>query len=234
MPDFEQNLLDAINSLRIEIARYRREYYDDPSFKQKCYDHIFQLIWKSMAAGSEKFYRLTTDLIPLMQRVIGTLQNIEKIVDVVDNLKGKPRFYMMCFSYLIVYEGNFKSILTSLLAMKRLAEGKKVNINKYLKVIADEKREKSIDEAAPAPLKDGIHRHLRNSVAHAYFTDVEEDKMRFWDVYEKRDEYSMEPRTLDYKQFSRYFAEVQIFCDIYGLIVLLFLAFDDIRLRSSR
>lgn len=234
MPDFWQNLLDATKSLRSEIATYRHEYYDNPSFNTECYDHMLQLILKGMAAGSEKFYRLTTDLVPLAEKNIETSKKIEEIVGLVSNSKEEQKFLILCFCYQLMYEGDFKSILTTLLAMKRLAEGKKVNVSRFLRVISGEKREKSIDEVAPSQLKRGIHRHLRNAIAHAYFTDLGKDKIQFWDVFSDKDEYSMKPIELDYRQFSRYVAEVRIFCDIYGFLVLLFIAFEDIVKRSHR
>lgn len=234
MPDFWQNLKDTVQSLRFEIANYRREYYDNPTFKRSCFDLILFLIWNGMAAGSEKFHKLTTELIPLMQRNIETSKKIEEIVGFVQNLKGKQRFYMLCFCYLIIYEGNFKSILRTLLALKRLTEGKKVNISKFLEVMTDEKLERSIDEVTPDDLKRGIHRHLRNAVAHVYFNYLEEkDMMQFWDMFPKKNRYSMRPVELDYKEFSRYVAEVNMFCEIYGFLVLLFIAFEDIANRQT-
>lgn len=235
MPDLWQNLKDTIQALRLEMASYKREYYDNPTFKRKCFDLILYLIWNGMAAGSEKFHKLTKDLIPLMQRNIETSKKIEEIVSFVQNLKGKQRFYMLCFCYLVVYEGNFKSILKTLLALKRLVEGKNVNISRFLKVMTDEKLERSMDEVTPDDLKRGIHRHLRNAVAHVYFTYLEdEDKMQFWDIFPNKDKHSMKPVELDYREFSRYLVEVNIFCEIYGFLVLLFIAFEDIAKRQRR
>jgi len=233
MPDFWQNLKDTVESLRIEVANLRREYYDNPTFKRNCFDFIFRLIWKGMAAGSEKFFKLTTELIPLMQRNIETSKKIEEIVGFVKNLKGKQRFYMLCFCYRVIYEGNFKSIIKTLLALKRLIEGKSVNISRFLKVMTDKKLERSINEATPDDLRKGKHKHLRNAVAHIYFTYSEENnKMRFWDIYWDKNQYSMKPLELDYNEFSSYVAEINLFCEIYGFLVLLFIAFEDIAKRQ--
>jgi hypothetical protein len=113
--------------------------------------------------------------------------------------------------------------------MKRLKEGKNVTIGDALKVITDRKVERSFDIVTPSDLRSGIHRHLRNSIAHAYFTYLEKKgKMEFWDIDANKNEYSMKPIELDYKGFSRYVAEIQIFCDIFGFLVSLISVFDSI------
>lgn len=42
MPDLWTDLTDIISAMRIDIRGYRREYYNDPKFKEKCFDMILE------------------------------------------------------------------------------------------------------------------------------------------------------------------------------------------------
>lgn len=230
MMDLSLNLGDAIESLRLEITSYEREYYSNPSFNRDCFDSILDIVLGGMIVGRNgRFYKLTEDLMPFAKRNLETTRTVEEVVKLAENLKGRNRFYVLCFCYLILFEGHFKSLVAQLLAMKRLKEGKNVTIGDALKVITDKRIERSFDIVTPSDLRKGIHRHLRNSIAHAYFTYSEKkDKMKFWDIDANKNEYSMKPIEHDYKSFSRYVAEIQIFCDTFGFLISLIAVFEDI------
>jgi hypothetical protein len=70
--DLFLNLEDALNTLYNEIGNYKREYYDNPSFKRSIFDSVLRIVLISMkAAGRPRFHKLTTELIP---QVLGTLK----------------------------------------------------------------------------------------------------------------------------------------------------------------
>jgi hypothetical protein len=229
--DFFLNLEDALNTLRNEIGNYKREYYDNPSFKRNVFDLVLGTVLTSMrAAGRARFHKLTTELIPIALRNIEASKMLVDFVDSTKDMKRKQRFFMSLFYYLIFFEVYLKDVLKTLLAMRRLSEGKAVDISEALEVLSDEKVENSYDDVAPDALKTDIHRHLRNSIAHAYFTYLEnEDKMQFWDINPRKNEYSMKPTKLSYEELSRYSAQILFFSDTYGLITLLLMAFDNLR-----
>lgn len=234
--DFFSNLADALSTLRNEIACYKREYYDNPSFKQKSFDLMLDTVLSCMrAAGRKKFHKLTTDLIPIAIRNLEASKMLLDIADFTKDLKGKQRFYMLAFCYQISFEAYFKDVLKTLLAMKRLTEGKSVNVSGVLEIMSDEKIELFYDDVAPDDFKKDIHRNLRNSIAHANFIYLEkEGRMQFWDINPKKNEISMKPIKLNYKEFSRYEAQILIFSEIYGFITLLLIAFDNIRSEITK
>jgi len=131
---------------------------------------------------------------------------------------------------------RFKNVKKNLLAMKRLNEGKDVDVTETLGLLTDEdiEKENNLKEILPEKLKIGNHSNLRNSIAHANFRYInDENKMEFWDVYPFSQKYSMEPIRLTFKEFTNSLLEVKFFCDIFGFIVMAHIAMEDIVKRYS-
>jgi hypothetical protein len=229
--DLFLNLEDALNTLRNEISGYKREYYDNPSFKRITFDLVLHIVLICMTtAGRDRFHKLTTQLKPVGLRNIEASKMLTDFVDFTRDLRGKQRFFMSLFYYLIFFEVYLKDVLKTLLAMRLLSEGKAVEISEVLHVLSDEEVENSYDDVAPDAFKRDIHKNLRNSIAHAHFAYLEkEDKMEFWDIYPRKNEYSMKPIKLNYEEFSCYSTQILLFSETYGLITLLLMAFDNLR-----
>lgn len=236
LPDPKKDLEDIVNSLKNEIRGYRQEYYKDSSFRESCFDTIWKNVLLGMSAGQARFRELTRKLIPLMNKIIQTNKLLEDVVIVAEKLDQKPKFYMICFYYLILMEGSFKNVMKNLLAMKRLIGGKNVTVTETLGLITEEEIEKewNLKEILPERLKNSNHRNLRNSIAHANFRYVDnENKMKFWDINPKTQKYSLTPIKLTYNEFSKPLLEVNFFCVIFGFIILVLIALEDIAKRYS-
>ncbi len=236
LPDPKKDLEDIVNSLRNEIRGYKQEYYNDSRFKESCFDIIWKTVRLGIASGEERFERLTKDLVPLTSKIIQTNKLLEDIVNVTENLNQEAKFYMICFYYLMLMEGNFKSVMKNLLAMKRLNEGKNVTVTETLGLVTEEEIEKenNLKEILPERLKIRNYRNLRNSIAHANFRYItNENKMEFWDIYPKTQKYSLEPIKLTYEQFSKSILEVNLFCEIFMFINLVFMALEDVTKRYN-
>ena len=85
----------------------------------------------------------------------------------------------------MLWEGDYTLVKQNLLAMKRLREGKNVEITPTLGLSIDKKIESkaSLSEVIPERLKKSSYRHLRNAIAHAHSRFLEkEEKMEFWDI----------------------------------------------------
>ena len=78
-----------------------------------------------MITDITKFNITTGDLIPVIERIIQTNQVLEDIVRVAEKLEKKPKFFMLCFYFLVLMEGSFKNVLKNLSAMKGIAERKR-------------------------------------------------------------------------------------------------------------
>ena len=236
LPNTKKDLVEVVNSLKNEIRGYRQEYYKDPSFRESCYETIWKNVLRGMSAGQAPFRELTKELVPLIEKILQNNKLLEDIVKVAERLDQKPKFYMICFYYLILMEGSFKNVMKNLLAMKRLKEGKGVTVTETLGLITEEEieKERNLKEILPERLKSGNHRNLRNSIAHANFRYVdEENKMEFWDIYPETQKYSLIPRKLTYKEFSKPPLEVNFFCEIFGFVILVLIALEDIAKRYS-
>jgi len=234
LPNTKKDFEDIINALKNEIGRYRQEYYEDSKFKKDCFETVWRIVLTGMSTGSEQFNKLTGKLIPLIGRIIQTNKTLEDIVNVAEKLKQKPKFYMICFYYLILMEGTFKNVLKNLIAMKRLSEGKNVKVTETLGLRIEEEIEKesNLKEILPERLKKGNHRNLRNSIAHGNFRYLdEENKMEFWDINPFTQEYSLAPIKLTYGEFSKPLVEVNFFCEIFGYIILVLIALEGIAKR---
>jgi hypothetical protein len=234
MPDFRKDWEYIRSSMRIEIRHYRREYYNYPELKEACFDSILKLLIGAMTAGPDKFRRLTKELIPVVNEILETNRLLDDIAGVAEKLEDRPKFYMLCFYYLILWEGNFRNTRKQLLAMKRLKEGKHVTITETRNVATEEKleEEKNLRSICPDHLQKE-HKNLRNAIAHAHFRySQEKNEMEFWDIRPKG-EYSMKPTGFSYQGFSKYLLDINIFCELSGLLVLLLIALEDIAKRSQ-
>jgi hypothetical protein len=229
-----QDFEDILDSLKVEIRSYRQEFYEDSSFKASCFDTILRIFLAGMIIGSEQFRELTRKLAPLVQKITQTGKVVEDIVNVAKKLEQKPKFYMICFYYLMLWEGNFKSALKHLLAIKRLIQGKKVTVTETLGLRTEGKVEnaKNLEEVLSERLRNGVHRKLRNSIAHCNFRYLdEENKMEFWDIDPNTLKYSLEPKSMTYEEFSKPLLEINFFCEIFGCVVLVLIALNDIANR---
>ena len=231
-----QDLFDLLDTLKIEIRSYKEEYYQDSEFKESCFLFIWEIITSGIATDEVKFNKLTGELIPVIGRIIQTNQVLEDIVKVAEKLEKKPKYFMLCFYFLILMEGIFKNVLKNLLAMKGVAEGKDVSITETLGVQIEESIEKDKDfrNILPDRFKHGIHNNLRNSIAHGNFRYHEkEDKIEFWDLLPNTYKYTLKPTKSTYEEFSKHLIEVNLFCEIFGFIILSLVAIDDIRKKRG-
>ncbi|WGM90177.1 MAG: hypothetical protein NUK63_03415 [Candidatus Bathyarchaeum tardum] len=236
LPDPTKDLDDIMTSLRNDIRVYMQEYFNDSNFKEDCFNVIWNFIRLGLSTGRTRFRNLTGELIPLVSKTIQTDKLLEDITKVAQKLDQKPKFYLICFYYLMLMEGNFKNVTKNLLAMKRLREGKDVSVTETLGLVTSEKIEedKNLKEILPERLKNGKHQNLRNSIAHANFRYIDtENKMEFWDVYPRDQKFSMNPTKLTLAEFSKSLMEVYIFCEVFGFIMLTILAINDLLIRYS-
>lgn len=234
VPNFPRDFDRIMDSMRAEIRNYKREYYDYPKLKETCFDSILGLITGAMSVGTSEFNRITAELIPTVQEMIETNKILGDIAGIAGSLEDKPRFYMLCFYYLILWEGSTKNVCRQLLAMKRLKEGKNVRIAETLAVMSEDRTEidKNLEDVLPDYVRKGIHKNLRNAIAHTHFRYLQEKKeMEFWDVCQKG-VYSLKPARLSYQKFSKYLLDVNMFCEIFGFLLLLLIALSDIANRQ--
>jgi len=233
MPDIQKDFNDVIFSMQMEVRDYRRGAYNYPNAKEACFNSILNLIIGGMTVGSSKFNILTKALAPIAQGSVETIRILNDIVGVAEKLEDKPKFLMICFYYLLLWEGSYKNICKQLLAMKRLKEGKNVRITETRKVLSEEKTEekKNLESVLPNHLKNGHHRNLRNAIAHAHFRYLpEKNEMLFWDV-RPNGQYSFRPKSFSYQEFSKYLLDVNVFCEVFAFVVLLLVAIQDIAKR---
>lgn len=229
-----QDLSDIINTMRTEIRVYRKEHYEDSEFKENCFQVIWGIVTKSMISDIAKFNILTGELIPVIERIIQTNQVLEDIVKVAEKLEKKPKFFMICFYFLILMEGSFKNVLKNLLAMYGVTERRDVSVTETLEIVVEGKNEKkrALQNILPYIIRQGIHSNLRNSIAHGNFRYYDkEDKIEFWDILPQTHKYTLKPIKLTYEEFSKFLIEVNLFCEIFGLIIMALIAVDDITHR---
>jgi hypothetical protein len=149
----------------------------------------------------------------------------------------KPKFFMICFYFLILMEGSYKNVLKNLSAMNGLTEGKVVSVTQTLgiRIEGKNKPKKTFQSISPEILREGIHNNLRNSIAHGNFRYYEQgDKIEFWDLLPNTEQYTLKPMKLSFNEFSNYLIEVTLFCEIFGLIIMVLPAVQDITERHSR
>jgi chaperonin cofactor prefoldin len=227
----DQDLSDIIDTMRNEIHVYRKEHYEDSKFKENCFQAVWEIITKAMIADIAKFNMLKDELVPVIARIIQTNQVLEDIVNVAEKLEKKPKFFIICFYFLIFMEGSFKNVVKNLQAMNEITEKKNVSITKTLEVTIEwrNEKEKILQKILPDSLRQGIHKNLRNSIAHGNFRYYDkEDKIEFWDISPRTQKYTLKPIKLTYREFSKFLIEVELFCQIFGLIILALIAVTDI------
>lgn len=236
LPDFEKDQKDVFESLKIEIRGYKNEYHKDSTFKESCFDTISTIVSSGISAGLKQFMKQIDELIPSVVRIVETNEILDDIVEVADKLEQKPKFYMVCFYYLILMESNYRNIQRNLYAMKQLKDGKSVVVTETLglktdKGIVNEKYFKSI---LPDQLNQEIYVHLRNAIAHVHFRyDNEENKMEFWDINPKTQKYTLHSKKFTFNEFSKLRLDVYLFCEIFYFIILVLVALADIARRHS-
>ena len=120
--------------------------------------------------------------------------------------------------------------------MKLLKQGKDVTVTETLGLLTDEEieKERNFREILPEGLKSGNHRNLRNAIAHTNFRYIDnEQKVEFWDINPNTQMYSLNPMKLTYAEFSKSLVEVNLFCEIFGLVSLVLIALEDVVKRYS-
>lgn len=170
--------------MKIEIRNYRNEHYSDSKFKYDSFQIIWDIVTKAMISDISKFNIITKELIPVVERIIETNYVLEDIVRAAEKLEMKPKFFMICFYFLILMEGSYKNVLKNLSAMNGLTEGKVVSVTQTLgiRIEGKNKPKKTFQSILPEILREGIHNNLRNSIAHGNFRYYEQgDKIEFWD-----------------------------------------------------
>lgn len=229
---FNQDLQDIIRSFRTEFRLYQREIYNNPEFNADCFETIFRTIIAGMSSGQAKFYNLTTKLIPLIGRIIENNKRMNDLMTDVVTLSYEAKYNRFCHYYQNLWEGDYKYVRRTLLAMKRLKEGKSITITETLALLSDETNiepKASLQEVTPERLRIGEHEHLRHAIAHSNYKFIkEEEKMEFWDVNTRTQKYSWGPKKFTLRDFSVPLIEVDLFCEVYGLHVLLLLALEHI------
>jgi hypothetical protein len=228
----EQDLADTVSTLRTEMRTYREEYYQDPKFRDDCFLYIWGIVWRAISSNASELNKLTGKLIPVVERMVQTNQVLNDIAEVAEKLEPKPKFYMLCFYFLILIEGSFENVETNLLAMKRLIDRKNVSITETLDLEIDEKTRKAFQATLPNKLNQRFHNHLRNSIAHSNFRYCDkENRIEFWDISPITHEFTLKPVKLTYEEFSKYPLEVYLFCEIFDFIILALIAVEDIAKR---
>jgi hypothetical protein len=228
---FIKDLQDIVNSFKIEFKFYRQEHYNDPKFNNGCFETIFHTMVGGMSTGPEKFRELTTKLVPVMRRIIENNRGMDTLLIDTQNLKPNEEFHRYCHYYQMLWEGDYKLVRKNLLAMKRLREGKNIAITETLALAIGKKIESttSLAEVTPERLKTGDHVHLRNAIAHFHFRFIgEEGKMEFWDIDPRTQKYSWGPKKYTLEEFSKPLLEINLFCEAFGLLVLLLMALTDL------
>ena len=157
---------------------------------------------------------------------------MDNLLKDVKNLELNETFHRYCHYYQMLWEGDYKFVKKNLLAMKSLREGENIAITETLAVTVDNKKVESttsLEEVIPTRLKTGEHLHLRNSIAHYNFKFISaEEKMEFWDLDPRTQKYSWELKKYTLEEFSKPLIEINLFCEAFGLIVLLLMALSDL------
>ncbi|OGD45860.1 hypothetical protein A3K70_00180 [Candidatus Bathyarchaeota archaeon RBG_16_48_13] len=215
LPNLEKDLGDIFGAFKNEIGSYKNEYYDNSDFKKQSFEIIFNIVLGGILSDATGFRKATEQHVSTIQKIIETNKLLEDIIEAVKSLEGRPRFFLLFFYYLIIWEGTYKSVRANLLSFKNL-------------------RKNSKQKDLPDILERGIHRNLRNSIAHTNFKYYDkEKKMEFWDR-DSKGEFTLNPIRMNYEEFSRYLLEVNLFCEIFGFTNLLMIGAQDIINRKEK
>lgn len=235
---FLMDIDDILKSFRIEFRSYRREYYNNPEFNADCFETVFKNIISGMSSGQKSFQDLTTKLIPLMSQIIENNRAMDNLMTDAASLDLDKKFYRCCHYYQNLWEGDYKFVRRNLLAMKRLKEGKAITITETLALLIDGTKiepKASLEEVTPESLSIGDHEHLRNAVAHSNYKFIQEEgKMQFWDIEPRTQHYSWGPKKYTFEEFTKSLIEVNLFCEAFGLQIILLMAFEDIAKNKRR
>ena len=234
MQDFTRDSWDIIESLRIEIRSYHQEHYADSAFKEACFNAVWGNILFGMQCGMAAFNKMTLQLAPTIEEIIESDKALEEIANVAKGLNPKARYYMICFYYLILWEGTFKNVRKNLFAMNLIGQGKSVEINDTLELLFDKANHETLKQVLPECFQKGNHYNYRNAIAHAHFRYIEkENKMEFWDIDQRTHKFSLLPRKATLEEFSKVLLEINIFCEVFGLVILALIAIDDIYISAA-
>jgi hypothetical protein len=229
---FLQDMTDIVNAFKIEFRFHRREFFDDPEFKSDCFEIIFGIIVSGMSTGHQKFRELTTKLVPLTKRLLENKKGTDSLVTDTQNLELTEAFHRFCNYYQMLWEGDYKLVRKNLLAMKRLREGKNVEITETLSIATDEntvETANALKEVTPERLKNEEYEHIRNAIAHYNFNfKTEEGKMEFWDINPRTQQYSWKPKKYNIEEFSRFIMEITLYCEAFSFAVLLIMVLTDL------
>jgi hypothetical protein len=229
---FLADIQDIINAFRAEYRLYKADFFDDPEYNDECTKIVFDIVVKGMKNGHKEFRELTTKLVPLDERVIENSNSIDYLFDNIQKLGSEEKFRRYCQYYQMQWEGDYKYVKKSLLAMNSLNFNQKVEITKTLAITINNKKIEStitFDQVIPSRLQSSEHVHLRNSIAH-YNTKFlkKEYKMEFWDIDTRTQNYSWGPKKYSLEEFSKPLIEIYLFCQAFSLSVMLLMALSDL------
>lgn len=234
MQDFTRDSRDIIDSLREEVRNYHQEHFPNSAFKEACFNAVWGNTLFGMQNGMTAFNKLTLQLAPTIKEIIESDKALEEIANVAKGLEPKARYYMICFYYLILWEGTFKNVRKNLFAMNLIGQGKSVEIDDTLDLLFDKTNRESLKGVLPECLQNGNHDNYRNAIAHAHFRYIDkENKMEFWDIDQRAHEFSLLPKKVTFEEFSNVLLEINIFCEVFGLVTLALVALDDILISAA-
>lgn len=225
--DFRRQILMSMN---FELLSFHHEHLPEPEFKDACFRLILENITLGMQSG-ELFTQMTTRLAPVIEEAIQSDLVLEELANVMKDMEVKPRYFMACFYYLILWEGVFKGVRKNLVVLNLIGRGKKVEIDDTLEIAIDKMERSIFKNLLPECFREGNYDRYRNAIAHAHFKfSAKEMMMEFWDIDQITREYTLEPVKLPFEVFFNMLIKVSVFCEIFRLITLVCVAFDDIRL----
>lgn len=229
---------DIINTFRSEFGQYSVGPIDDPKYNRECFDICMKTIFKGVKNGNEKLKNLITKLGPLFERIIENNESMDSMIDGIKELELYERFHRHCRFYQMLWEGDYRFVRKTLLAIDRLNNNQELEISETLTIMAQGVKIESasaFDEVIPERLKGREHRHLRNAIAHYSLRFLkEEGKMEFWDIEPNTQRYSWGPKKYSLKEFQNYLAEVDIFWEASGFALMLLMVTSDLRYKRKK
>ena len=229
-----KDLDEIFNAVRSDARTCHQEYYPDSKVKDDFCTTILQILLVKKAKDPERFYALTKQLSPTIKSIIESDIILEDIVNVAKGLNDKPKFYMICFYYMTLWEGVYKNVRKNLYALDECKNGKNVDLTEALEVVVNGEctTDRHWDNVLPDRLRMGKHKNYRNSIAHAHFKYIDSERMmQFWDTNPRDGQYSMKPVRLRYDEFFNYLLEVNIFCELFGIVIMIAFCLQEIGTR---
>jgi hypothetical protein len=229
---FAIDIQDIINAFRSEFRLYKGDFFDDPQYNDECTEKVLNIVVKAMNVDRKQFRELTTKLKSLNERVTENGKSIDYLTANIQNLGLEEKFRRYCQFYQLQWEGDYKFIKKSLLAMNSLDINQKIEVTKTLAITMSNKNIEStvaFDKVLPLRLQASEHVHLRNSIAHYNNRFLkEEEKMEFWDIETRSQNYSWGPKKYSFEEFLKPLFEVYLFCQAFSLTVMLLMALSDL------